>query len=134
MLLFARQKIPAALVFLDLDKFKLINDKYGHAEGDRALITFASQMKNSFRDSDVFARLGGDEFVVLLSNSSKQQAEEIMVGFKHSLNKFNQEANRGYDVTFSYGIVESNPDKHTAIDELLVNGDTLMYEVKRAKR
>lgn len=55
----ARQKIPAALVFLDLDKFKPINDKFGHAEGDRALITFASQMKSIFRDSDVFARVGG---------------------------------------------------------------------------
>jgi len=130
----ARQKIPAALVFLDLDKFKPINDKYGHTEGDRVLITFASQMKSSLRDSDVFARLGGDEFVVLLSNTSKQQAEQIMVKFNRSLKKFNQEANRGYDVTFSYGIVESNPEKHPAIDELLLNGDTLMYEVKRAKR
>ena len=130
----ARQKIPAALVFLDLDKFKPINDKYGHAVGDRVLVTFASQMKSSFRNSDVFARLGSDEFVVLLSNTSKEQAEEIMVRFNRSLKEINQQANRGYDVTFSYGIVESNPEKYTAIDELLVNGDTLMYEVKRAKR
>jgi diguanylate cyclase (GGDEF)-like protein len=129
-----RQKIPATLVFLDLDKFKPINDKFGHAEGDRALTTLASQMKSSFRDSDLFARLGGDEFVVLLTNTSKQQAEEIIRRFSHSLKKYNKEANRGYDVTFSYGIVEFNPEKRAKIDELLANGDSLMYEVKRAKR
>ena len=130
----ARQGLPAALVFLDLDKFKPINDKYGHAEGDRVLIAFASHMKGSFRDSDVYARLGGDEFVVLLANTSKQKAEEILQNFKGSLKKSSQEANRGYEITFSYGIVESNPEKHTAIEELMVKGDTLMYEAKRTKR
>ena len=130
----ARQKLPAALVFLDLDKFKPINDKFGHAEGDRALIAVARQMKSSFRDSDLFARLGGDEFVVLLTNTSKQQAEEIVGRFSRSLEKYNKEANRGYAIVFSYGIVEFNPEKRTVIEELLVNGDSLMYEVKRAKR
>jgi len=130
----AREKLPAALVFLDLDKFKPINDKFGHAEGDRALIAVARQMKSSFRDSDLFARLGGDEFVVLLTNTSKQQAEKIVGRFSRSLEKYNKEANRGYDIVFSYGVVEFNPEKRTVIEELLVNGDSLMYEVKRAKR
>jgi len=130
----ARQRAFAALVFLDLDKFKSINDKYGHKEGDRALIAFASQMKTSFRSSDIFARLGGDEFVVLLTNASKPLAEEVIVKFSHSLNEFNQEANRGYALEFSYGIVESDPERQTTIDELLANGDALMYEVKRGKR
>lgn len=130
----ARQKIPATLVFMDLDKFKPINDKFGHAEGDRALITFANLMKSSFRDSDVFARLGGDEFVVLLTNTSKQQAQKIIEKFDHSLKKYNQEVDREYEIVFSHGIVEFNPEKHPAIDELLADGDSMMYEVKRAKR
>ena len=130
----ARQKIPAALVFMDLDKLKPINDKFGHAEGDWALIAFAGQMKSAFRDSDLFARLGGDEFVALLTNTSKQQAEEIIGRFSRSLKKCNQEASRGYDIAFSYGIVEFNPEKHCAIEELLAVGDSLMYEVKIAKR
>ena len=128
-----RQKIPAVLVFLDLDKFKAINDKFGHAEGDTALIAFAAQMKSAFRDSDIFARLGGDEFVALLTSTSKQQAEYIIERFSHSLKKYNQEANRGYDVSFSYGIVEFNPEKHCAIEGLLAVGDSLMYEEKNAK-
>jgi diguanylate cyclase (GGDEF)-like protein len=129
-----RQNIPAALVFLDLDKFKLINDKFGHAEGDRVLTTFASQMKHSFRASDLFARLGGDEFVVLLTNTSMQQAEKIIGKFHHSLKKCNQEADRGYEIAFSHGIVEFNPEKHTSPEELLADGDLLMYAQKEAKR
>jgi diguanylate cyclase (GGDEF)-like protein len=132
--LFTRTKIPATLFFLDLDKFKPINDTFGHAEGDAALIAFASQLKSTFRDSDLFARLGGDEFVVLLSNASKQHAEEAIGRFRRSLMKYNQDANRGYNISFSYGIVEFNPETHSSIDDLLADGDSLMYEVKAKKR
>ena len=130
----ARQNIPASLVFLDLDKFKLINDKFGHAEGDRALIAFARQMKNIFRDSDIFARIGGDEFVALLTNTSIHQAEEIIGRFDQSLKKYNQEADRGYEIAFSHGLAEFNPEKHPSPEALLADGDTLMYEVKERKR
>lgn len=128
-----RQNIPAALVFLDLDRFKSINDHFGHAEGDVALIAFADQIKSTFRDSDVFARIGGDEFVALLSNTSKQTAEEIIERFSLALAAYNQEARRGYELLFSHGIVEFNPKKHSAIEVLLAEGDALMYEVKKAK-
>lgn len=128
-----RQNISAALVFLDLDKFKSINDQFGHAEGDAALIAFAGQIKSTFRDSDLFARLGGDEFVALLSNASKQKAEEIIERFSHALTRYNQEAKRGYEILFSHGVVEFNPEKHSAIEALLAEGDALMYEVKKGK-
>ncbi|MGA8862994.1 MAG: sensor domain-containing diguanylate cyclase [Gallionella sp.] len=130
----ARQKIPASLVFMDLDKFKLINDTFGHAEGDRALVDFAEPMKNTFRVSDVFARMGGDEFAVLLTNTSKKAAEEIVAKFRQSLEKYNQDANRGYDISFSYGIVKFDSEKHRTIESLLADGDLLMYERKKAKR
>jgi GGDEF domain-containing protein len=55
---------PASLLFFDLDLFKQINDRFGHAEGDRALTTFAQLLKQTFRESDVLGRLGGDEFAV----------------------------------------------------------------------
>lgn len=129
-----RQKFPVVLVFMDLDEFKPINDKFGHAEGDAALIAFARLMKNAFRDSDLFARLGGDEFVTLLSSTSKKQAEEVIERFSHSLNNYNQEAKRGYDVSFSYGIVELNLEQHSTIEELLADGDSLMYELKKSKK
>lgn len=130
----ARQKSPASLVFLDLDKFKPINDTFGHAEGDLALAAFATQIKNVFRDSDLFGRLGGDEFVVLLANTSKKHAEDVVARFRQSLEKYNREANRGYDILFSHGIVEFNPERHHTIEALLADGDSLMYELKRSKK
>jgi diguanylate cyclase (GGDEF)-like protein len=91
-------------------------------------------MNRTFRNSDLVGRLGGDEFVALLTNTSEQQAECVIEKFSHSLKKYYQEANRGYEVSFSYGIVEFDPEKHCAIEELLEVGDSLMYEEKNAKR
>ena len=129
-----REKIPASLVFIDLNNFKPVNDTFGHAEGDRVLAVFADQLKGTFRDSDILARLGGDEFAVLVSNSSKEQVEHSIARLSRSLDKFNQEANRGYNISFSYGVVEYDHDRHRTIEALLSDGDTLMYQTKQAKR
>ena len=126
----ARQETPVSLVFLDLDKFKPINDQFGHAEGDHALITFADLMRKSFRDSDVFARIGGDEFVVLLTNTEKDHAAEIVARFRGQVDAYNTQAKRGYDLCFSDGIVSMLPDQDSLVDDLLREADVLMYEKK----
>ena len=126
----ARQGVPVSLVFLDLDKFKPINDNYGHAEGDHALVTFASLMRQTFRESDVFARIGGDEFVVLLTNTTEKYANEIIARFRGLVEIYNAEANRGYDIAFSDGIVCRQLGAECTIDDLLDEADVLMYEKK----
>lgn len=128
-----RQKLPASLVFMDLDKFKPINDAFGHAEGDRALTVFAEHMKAACRDSDIFARLGGDEFAILLMGTTQACAETVVSRLHQSLERYNREARRGYDIAFSYGIVEFDPERHATLDALLAEGDTLMYEIKKSK-
>ncbi len=128
-----RNKLPASLVFLDLDKFKLINDTFGHAEGDRALIVFTEQMKTSCQNSDIFARLGGDEFSMLLINTAKDRAENVVSKLRKSVEKYDQKAKRGYDISFSHGIVEFNPEKHHTINAMLSDGDSLMYSLKKSK-
>lgn len=128
-----RHKLSASLVFLDLDNFKSVNDTFGHAEGDWALTAFAEQMKAVCRDSDVYARLGGDEFAMLLINTVKETAEEIVTRLHRSVAKYCREAKRGYDVQFSFGITEFDPAKHRTIESMLVAGDALMYERKRSK-
>lgn len=129
----ARQKLPASVVFMDLDKFKPINDTFGHAEGDRALTVFAEQMKTVCRDSDIFARLGGDEFAMFLINASKEHAEHVVSRLRQTVEKYNQEAKRGYVISFSHGIVEFNPETHHTLDAMLADGDSLMYGLKRSK-
>jgi diguanylate cyclase (GGDEF)-like protein len=126
----ARQGAPVAMVFLDLDKFKPINDQFGHAEGDRALVSFAELMRKTFRDSDVFARIGGDEFAVLLTNTEKERAAEIVTRFRARVDAYNLVVNRGYDICFSDGIVGLRPDQNSQVDDLLREADVLMYEKK----
>lgn len=130
----ARHKIPASLAFLDLDKFKQINDTFGHEEGDRALVDFARLAKSSFRESDLCARLGGDEFTVLLFNTSAPLAEDVIRKFRASLEKHRHETSSKYEISFSYGIVEFDPEKPAAIERMLAEGDSRMYERKHAKK
>ena len=125
-----RQKLQSALLFLDLDAFKKINDAFGHAEGDKALITFANEMKKTFRESDIFARLGGDEFVVLLTNSSTDPAEIVINRFRQAIETYNKKSANGYDISFSDGLVNIDYEKDHSIEALLTQADALMYENK----
>lgn len=125
---------PASLFFFDLDLFKEINDRYGHAEGDRALIGFSTILKEAFRESDVIARLGGDEFVVLLTDADYAKSELILSRLDQVRKAHNQTAARGYDILYSVGIVEFDPQKHHSVEDMLEDGDRLMYAQKKNKR
>nr|WP_224745721.1 sensor domain-containing diguanylate cyclase [Neiella litorisoli] len=132
MKVFAREHIPATLVFFDLDHFKEINDTFGHAEGDVALQCFAEAMRENFRESDLFARIGGDEFVVLFTNTRRQVAMTVLKKFADAIKIHNAESNRGYELEFSCGAVQYDPLQHPTVDDLLAAGDELMYHNKRS--
>lgn len=126
----ARHKIPLSLIFFDLDKFKEINDNYGHGEGDAALVDFANLMKATCRESDILARLGGDEFVVLLTNTPMCFAEVFIKRFQASLDHLNQTTKRDYTIAFSHGIVLFDSERHRSVEQLLEEGDILMFKEK----
>jgi diguanylate cyclase (GGDEF)-like protein len=126
----SREKIFASLIFLDMNGFKLINDQWGHAEGDSALLSFAEIMKNTFRASDIFARIGGDEFAVLLTNTRLTQAGEFIDRFRFAVDKFNKKSDRGYELLFSEGVVEFDHKKKDPLETLMQQADALMYEKK----
>jgi len=125
-----RQKIPASLVYLDLDKFKRINDEFGHDEGDKALANFAEIIKNTIRGSDLVARLGGDEFAILLTDATKRLTEDVVNKLGRALDEHNLMANSGYCISFSYGVVEFDIDKHKSVEDLLAKSDTMMFKHK----
>ncbi|MCL1490814.1 MAG: sensor domain-containing diguanylate cyclase [Pseudanabaena sp. Salubria-1] len=130
-----RMKRPASLFFFDLDFFKEINDRFGHAEGDIALINFSKILKDAFRESDVVGRLGGDEFVALLTNANQTETNLILHRLEKVLDEFNnQHKSRGYEIVYSVGVVAFDPTRHLSINDLLAEGDRLMYEQKRNKR
>jgi diguanylate cyclase (GGDEF)-like protein len=125
---------PASLFFFDLDLFKEINDQYGHAEGDRALIGFSKILKESFRDSDVIGRFGGDEFVALLTNADLTESKLILNRLDRIREDFNKDAARGYDICFSVGMIEFDARRHQSVEDLLQEADQLMYQQKQTKR
>ncbi len=129
----ARENLTATLIYLDLDGFKEINDSFGHAEGDRALQTFADQLRGVFRESDLVARLGGDEFVVLLLRRAANGAENPIQRLSKALGEHSRSNGGDYVIRFSHGIVNFDPDRHRDIAALLEDGDRLMYEIKREK-
>ncbi|MFJ2390464.1 sensor domain-containing diguanylate cyclase [Pseudomonas koreensis] len=123
---------PATLLFFDLNDFKHINDRYGHAEGDSALKTFADVLRIAFRESDVVGRLGGDEFVALLTGSSHVETTAIMARLKEILDERNAKLQRGYDIRFSVGQIEYDSRRHDTVDRLLADADEAMYAHKQA--
>lgn len=128
-----RQEISCSLIFIDLNGFKNINDQFGHLEGDRALVDFSNLLKNNFRNSDVLARLGGDEFVVLLTDTTKSVAVTAMKKLQKSIDEYYSNNNHGYRISCCYGIAEPDPSQHIAIEKLLKDADSLMYEHKSQK-
>lgn len=130
----ARSEHHSSLLFFDLDGFKAVNDRFGHAEGDRALVAFADLLKQSFRDSDVIGRLGGDEFVVLMSNCPPAEAGMAQERLQVAVDRHNAEASRGYDIRFSAGLVTYEPLRHGSIASLVSEADALMYERKRLRK
>ncbi|MBN3494846.1 sensor domain-containing diguanylate cyclase [Vibrio neptunius] len=123
-----------ALAYFDLNDFKAINDELGHKVGDAVLQQFADLMATSFSDSDVFARIGGDEFVVFMSGLTEKVATVAIERFRKSVERFNQEEDRGYEITFSVGIAVAKPSQEVSIDTLLEMADEKMYQEKCAKK
>ncbi len=127
-----RMHKQASLLFFDLNDFKQVNDTYGHAEGDRALTTFAEVLRSALRDSDVIGRLGGDEFVALLTDANRDKTSGLIRRLEQRLAARNAELMRGYDIGFSVGQVEYEPGRHASIAGLLADADSAMYAHKQA--
>ncbi|SDP00365.1 diguanylate cyclase (GGDEF) domain-containing protein [Klenkia soli] len=129
--LHARDLRPVAVVFLDLDDFKVVNDTLGHAVGDELLVRVAERLTGAVRTGDTVARLGGDEFAVLLEDGG----DPMPIAAKVSAALVPPFTLRGdvVEVHASVGICELDADDAPlAADELLARSDTAMYSAKRS--
>ena len=118
------------LIYADLDNMKLINDRYGHEEGDRALVTAGNVLKKTFRSSDVIGRVGGDEFAILALEAKFENLDALRKRLKGNLEREKYNNDPMHKLTFSLGIIYYNPEKPQSIEELLRRSDRLMYEEK----
>ncbi|WP_171736984.1 EAL domain-containing protein [Vibrio sp. 99-70-13A1] len=132
--IFTKNDKKFALMFIDLDHFKNINDSMGHAAGDLLLIELAKRLSSSIRSRDILARLGGDEFVIIVSDISDEAevidiAQRIFNSFKEPINLYNKPVY----VTLSLGI-SVFPNDGLDAEELLKKGDSAMYQAKSQGR
>jgi diguanylate cyclase (GGDEF)-like protein len=134
MRLCANHDRPAALLLLDLDGLKEINDHRGHEEGDRAIRSFARLLLKSFRHSDAVARLGGDEFCVFAADIAAADLTAPLERLAGRVTAWNAETERGYRLGYSVGRVLFDRERHGHLDDMLREADALMYEQKRSKR
>ena len=127
-----RQQASLALLFIDLDGFKSVNDRFGHAIGDQLLVQVAARLRACVRASDMVGRLGGDEFVLLLTDKpnaeqAAQVAEKVIAAISLPYQISGAEPVLGASVGIAL-----YPDHASTADQLLIVADTAMYEAKRA--
>ncbi len=128
------EKVYLGVLFIDLDRFKSINDTYGHASGDAVLYEISVRLRACVRESDTVARLGGDEFVVLVCNLHSQQ-ETVVVAERilDACSKPILVGDNAFQISASVGVA-AWPTDGLSVDELLNNADQAMYSSKNAGR
>lgn len=131
---FQKKKGCSALFLLDLDNFKLINDRFGHMEGDAVLIEVANILCNSFRSTDVVARLGGDEFIVYMKEVDR--ASDVDLKAQYACTLFRKRFHRHYEntnLTVSIGVISidwKNNENAPTFEQLYKEADAALYRAK----
>ncbi len=129
-----REGATGAVLMLDLDDFKRVNDSYGHPAGDRTIEEIADVLRQRTRESDTLARLGGDEFAVVLPRSSPVEARMVAESIATAIRE-HQPARGDVDpITASVGVAMFGDDPRTSIESVVSEADTAMYAAKDGGR
>jgi diguanylate cyclase (GGDEF)-like protein len=122
-----RKRRTVCVAYIDLDRFKAVNDRFGHARGDEVLRTLAQSARGSLREGDVLARVGGDEFAVLLVDLSPAEADAAL---RRLRDRF-EELTAPLGTSFSAGIAVAGPGEDA--EQLVTRADQAMYRQKRSR-
>lgn len=125
-----RLEQPVALLMLDIDFFKRINDTFGHDAGDRTLRALGTLLRTNRRANDVVARIGGEEFCLLLPGSTLEAAQEIDRQLRQRLPSLG--ADLGHPLNFSSGLALRQPDE--SLESMMTRADTALYQAKEQGR
>lgn len=124
-----------SLLITDIDKFKSINDTYGHATGDDVLREFANRLRQNVRGMDLACRYGGEEFVIVMPDTSAQMAAEVAERLRESVEEAGfASADQMLSVTTSVGVATLNRNSDDNMSDLLKQADTALYEAKAGGR
>ncbi|MEX0951496.1 MAG: diguanylate cyclase [Gammaproteobacteria bacterium] len=124
---------PISIITLDIDRFKEVNDTYGHEGGDTVIRKVADVMRRHIREADTLCRWGGEEFLLLLADckleSARERAERLRLAIKEETMRFGRD---DINITISLGVAEYQPGE--SLNEIINRADTAMYEAKRQGR
>jgi diguanylate cyclase (GGDEF)-like protein len=134
LLVAARTRASIALLFVDVDGLKRVNDDLGHAVGDLLLKEAAEVIRETVRTSDVAGRLGGDEFCVLLRGDPELDPARAVERMRYTVASHNARPGRDYEISLSIGLSSLPAGRSVTLEELIDAADEAMYEDKRATR
>jgi diguanylate cyclase (GGDEF)-like protein/PAS domain S-box-containing protein len=129
-----RSKKEMSLLYADLDGLKIINDTFGHDEGDRALVETAALLRDAFRESDIIARIGGDEFVVLTVDAGDMSPDALTWRIQEKFDARNAAGGLQFILSISQGVACYDPEKPCSAQDLVNLADKRMYDMKLAKK
>ncbi len=131
-----REAIKLSIIMLDIDKFKMVNDTYGHSAGDQVLKHLALVLTEHTRKSDIVARIGGEEFAVLLLNSDKNSAAVIAEKLRETVDGQSVPIDGETHISFtvSLGVASVDVENESNIDTALNRSDTALYRAKNSGR
>ena len=128
-----RKKHPLVLIAADVDDLKGINDRFGHAVGDQALVAAASVLRQTYREADIVARLGGDEFTVFPLEASAESAPLLIERLETSVQNYNERHKREFTLSLSTGVALLEGELSKDVQQLLAEADSQLYQQKRER-
>ena len=124
----------AWVVYVDMNNLKIINDRYGHDEGDFALKLIGDVLMSNMQDKGVAGRIGGDEFACVVRHHEGEEGREILQTIYDAFETFNRQSDKEYNVTVSAGAYLLQTEVTLSLEEALTQADEKLYEVKQLRK
>lgn len=126
-------RLPFSMIMLDIDRFKSINDRYGHEEGDQVLCVIANLLAKSIKQVDSAYRYAGDEFILIIESGHPEAANRVIERLTSNLVKFNESNQKPFPITFSAGAVFYDGTAEIGVIDLFTKADERMYRNKKIR-